>query len=62
MTKAQWQKHRNEVGPHSPEGCAECQARMKTRKANAARRMREEAYRDAGLVCGRDSMGRKIWE
>lgn len=63
MTKTEWQKHRAEAGPHAPETCAECQARLKTKRANARRRFREDAYRSCGLVkvIGAVS-GRTYWE
>jgi len=38
------------------------QDRMRTTKANANRRARDDARRDCGLTRGRDSMGRRIWE
>jgi len=63
MTKAQWQAHRSEAGPHPEEGCEQCKARLKTRRANANRRGREDAYRSAGLVKVIGSVsGRTYWE
>jgi len=50
MTKAQWQAHRAERGPHPEAGCAECAARRKTKRASASKRFREDVYRSCGLV------------
>lgn len=63
MTKQEWQKHRAEVGPHDAKGCQQCQARAKTRRANQARKDRDQAMRDCGLVKVRGSIsGRTYWE
>jgi hypothetical protein len=44
-----------------------CYACMKARRtsqdrANAARRERDQIRRDCGLVAGRDSTGKRVWE
>jgi hypothetical protein len=63
MTKAQWQAHRSEVGPHDAASCEQCKARMKTKRANARKRDRDDAYRSAGLVKVFGSVsGRTYWE
>ena len=63
MTKAQWQAHRDSTEPHIPAGCPECQARMKTKRANARKRDRDDAYRSCGLVKVIGSVsGRTYWE
>jgi hypothetical protein len=49
--------HRN-----SDSGCPACKARSRILKAARARKDREQAYRDAGLVKGRTGLGRVIWE
>ena len=44
---------------------AECMswvANMKRLARNTARRVRDQVRRDCGLVRGRDSLGRVIWE
>ena len=63
MTKTQWQAHRAEAGPHDAKGCDQCKARLKTKRASASKRSREDAYRSCGLVKVIGSVsGRTYWE
>jgi len=63
---ATWQavakKLTGETPVHYPGGCIKCLARKHTLERNAARRALDGIRRDIGLVQGRDSTGRKIWE
>lgn len=63
MTKAEWQKHHAEIGPHAGKDCPECQARLKTRRQNQARKDRDQCMRDLGLVKVKGPVsGRIYWE
>ena len=62
MTKTQWQAHAKAAGPHDRTTCPDCAARRKTRARNDYARERDDAMKSIGLVRGRDSMGRTIWE
>jgi hypothetical protein len=41
---------------------AEAKRKARNARARANRQARESAYRDCGMVAGRDSAGRRIWE
>ena len=63
MTKAQWQAHRAEVGPHDAASCEQCKARLKTKRAASNRRIRADVMRSCGLVRVVGSVsGRTYWE
>ena len=66
MTKARWQQHIADAGPHDRTTCPECRdrmkTRMKTRRATMRRRERDDAYRSCGLVKVRGALGGVYWE
>jgi hypothetical protein len=75
MTKDAWLEHiRNATGKSLPTtadyashraenpDCPMCKARAKTRKANANRKGRDEAYRSCGMTKVRGALGGTYWE
>jgi hypothetical protein len=57
--RAKWDEA---IAYHKLVDCKACNERRRTRKATIARKSREQAYTDAGLVKGRTGLGRVIWE
>jgi len=45
-----------------PDAAADLKRQIRNRRARENRKARESAMRDCGLVAGKDSMGRRIWE
>ena len=62
MTKQEWQLHSMTVGEHDRKTCPQCQARLKTKRANRAARERHQAYLDVGLVRVRGALGGVYYE
>jgi len=62
MSKTDWQRHNTETGTHDHATCAECAKRRATKRTNANRRMRDDAYRMAGLVRVHGALGGVYWE
>lgn len=65
MTKLEWQIHWAEVklNPlHKYMTCPICQKRLKTKRSNAARSMKNEAYKSLGMKHVKGSLGGSFWE
>ena len=65
MTKAQYKLHTDGTGhavPRKHPYCTVCEAEQKRRDRCAARRNRDAAYRDCGMVRVRGALGGTYWE
>jgi len=62
MTKEQWFDHIKTAGEHDRNTCPDCQARMKTRRANARAKAIRQVYADCGMVRVKGALGGIYYE
>jgi len=62
MTKEQWFDHIKTAGEHDRNNCPDCQARMKTRRANARAKAIRQVYADCGMVRVKGALGGIYYE
>lgn len=65
MTKTAWKRHWEQVkldSGHDFKVCPDCQARLKTRRANERARAIRQAYSDLGMVRVRGALGGVYYE
>jgi len=62
MTKAIWQKHKEEKGPHDYATCPECKARLRTIRANQRAKEIRQVYSDLSLKRVQGALGGIYYE